>query len=141
MDLTKMGIEEMGLVRKAREEGVWVRVSDRIAKLFRREETTESERDHIGKILLLQDHMILLEVIDNIPQVSIYNLERIKIATENDKILIAVESASSFMKSESTSVTACEKILTIGYATMEEVRKAEKEELPEVELIFKEPRD
>lgn len=144
MDTTKPGIEDVELVRKAKDGGVWVNLIDRIADLFGRDETTRSQRTHVAKVILTDSQLTLLEFIDNRPHLFIYNLDQFKIAQEYGKdfivlfdtenIIVGKEMGDCLIKVEQNG-----EFVEVG-ATFDEIEEAGRSVLQNVELLVSGPR-
>ena len=144
MDTTKPGIEDIELVRQAKDGGVWVNLIDRLLDLFAKDTTTPSHRRHLAKIILTDSHLTLLEIINGRPYIFIYNLGQFKIAQEHGKDFIVLFGAENVIIGEKMgdcliTVEQNGKYVEVG-ATLEEIEQAKKSDLQSVELLNSEPR-
>lgn len=131
--------------------GVWVTVIDVFAHAFMEYETTESRKRHLGKVRIDTDDKVIeiLEIIDGVPQIYMYEYNQIQLQEENGKVLwIAGDFIGCVIKGEEEGFRVDEEYKNSTLKSAEtntwELEKQEKEfdedNLPVIKIVYKKPR-
>lgn len=136
--MEKLNMKEIVNAAKT-EEGVWVTIVDVIATAFKDAEASESVKKHLGRIRI-SDKIEILEIIDDVPQVHIYNPKAVDITDKNGKTQFSTREWETEITYDGSSdkENYISKTLDLVGTSREEYKEVIG--TPTVELLFPSPR-
>lgn len=130
--------------------GVWVTVIDVFAHAFMEYETTESRKRHLGKVRIDTDGKFIeiLEIIDGVPQIYMYEYNQIQLQEENGKVLwiagdfigCVIKGEEGFWVDEEYKNSTLKSAETNTWELEKQEKEFNKDNLPVIKMVYKKPR-
>ena len=130
--------------------GVWVTVIDVFAHAFMEYETTESRKRHLGKVRIDTDGKVIeiLEIIDGVPQIYMYEYNQIQLQEENGKVLwiagdfigCVIKGEEGFRVDEEYKNSTLKSAETNTWELEKQEKEFNKDNLPVIKMVYKKPR-
>lgn len=133
-----IGMKEIIAAAKT-EEGIWVIIIDLLASLFEEVNATGSTKEHVGRIRI-HDKIEILEIINNLPQIHIYDPSEVDITEKNGKVQFSTrqwETEITYDGRKDREVYTNETLASIG--TRKE-KYTSIRGIPTIELLYPSPR-